>query len=120
MRMGLQSIGTEWAYNDDGTRTLWHIHRTFGEWSVKFTTKGKGLVLERDDYWICWTRANEDDWVEHISRKRWASEQVVADLVQGLRYFRSLVSYLKKEFDFHRKPDVITAYKIMVLAEEAR
>jgi hypothetical protein len=94
MRLELESIDKEWAYNYDGTRTLWHIHKRFGEWAVKFTRKG-GLVLEIGTYWICWTRAHEDDWVEHISRKPSASKQVVADLIVGLAYFRKLVSALK-------------------------
>ena len=95
MRLELESIGKEWAYNYDGTRTLWHIHKRFGEWAVKFTRKG-GLVLELGtSYWICWTRVNEDDWVEHISRKPWASKQVVEGLLKGIAYFRQLVSDLR-------------------------
>ncbi len=98
MRLDLPSIGKEWAYGHDGTRQLWHIHKTFGEWAVKFhkAGKGAGLVLEIGDYWIWWRTAHEDDWVEHVSRKRWGSKQVVADLVEGLAYFQRLVSELRK------------------------
>ncbi len=96
MRLDLPSIGKEWAYGHDGTRQLWHIHKTFGEWAVKFhkAGKGEGLVLEIGDYWIGWRTAHEDDWVEHIRAKGWG-KQVERDLIKGLFYFRQLVSALK-------------------------
>jgi hypothetical protein len=96
MRLDLESIDKEWGYNDDGTRQLWHIHKRFGEWAVKFhkAGKGEGLVLEIGDYWIGWTTAHDEDWVEHIRRKGWG-RQVEQDLIKGLFYFRQLVSALK-------------------------
>lgn len=96
MNISLESIGHEYEYEWDGTRVKWYIHKRFGEWEVKFTKRGKGLVLECGDYWICWTRAFEPDWVSHITTKDWG-KKTERDLVAGLTYFRALVSQLKTD-----------------------
>jgi|688.fasta_scaffold2047801_2 hypothetical protein len=91
----LESIRTEWAYNDDGTKTRWHVHKDFGPWAVKFVPRG-WIVLEHTEelYHIDWNRAHESDWVDHICGKIWG-RPTRADLVEGLTYLRQLIAKLK-------------------------
>lgn len=77
-----------------GTYSTWYIHRRFGEWAIKFASPS-GLVLEFQGwYHIDWHRAFEDDWISHVAKKHgrdWGP-QAVADLTEGLTYFRRMIA----------------------------
>lgn len=69
----------------------WTVHRSFGEWQVKFHPE-HGAVLEYTPYgyWIGANRSHEPDWESHIMSKRWSEPHKDSDFIEALVYFRRM------------------------------
>lgn len=64
----------------------WRVHRSFGDWQVKFCAEQMVLELTPWEYWIPIERAFEPDWLAKDWDEEWKS-----DFLRAIAYFRSLL-----------------------------
>lgn len=78
----------------------WIVHRSFGQWQVKFHPSGSAVLeFTPRAYWIEAPRAHSPRWEEHIEMKRWCKEKEHVDLIEALAYFRRLIRAPSKRAD---------------------
>ena len=75
----------------DSLDPRWTVHKSFGQWQVKFCPFDICLEYTPYAYWIESRRVHESDWWLHIAKKRWSLPHTQEDIANGLQYMRQLV-----------------------------